>query len=114
MPSSLPATAVASLGLDHIYVELFIRPLGASFELHADLVQYDAFSGKYLRDEIGHEIADDADDAIETACDLEWAAGKALKVMDVEGGYKSPCAFGEAVEKLFDAGYGSPYAIAAE
>lgn len=114
MPSSLPATEVASLGLDHIYVELFIRRLGESFELRADLVQYDAFSGRYLRDEIGREVAADADDAIEAACDLEWKADRALKVMDIDGGYKSPCAFGEAVERLFGAGYGSPYTVAAE
>jgi hypothetical protein len=107
------ADTFASLGLDHIFVEFLVRPLGATFELHADLVQYNAFTGRYLQHKIGRQIAEDADDAIEAACDLEWDAHKVLTDMDVNGTCKSPCGFGEAIEKLFNGGYG-PYVIAAE
>jgi hypothetical protein len=107
------ADTIAFLGLDHIFVELLVRPLGATFELHADLVQYNAFTGRYLRDEIGRQIAEDADNASEAGCDLECDAHKVLTDMDVNGTCKSPCGFAEAIEKLFNGGYG-PHVIAAE
>jgi len=106
-------TAIASVGLDHIFVELLVRPLGKTFELHADLVQYNAFTGRYLRDEVGRQTAEDADDAIEAVCDLEWDAHKALTNMNVIESYKSPCGFCEAIEKLFNGGKAF-HAIAAE
>jgi hypothetical protein len=115
MPSvpSVVNQSPAGIGLDEIYVELRIRSLGATFKLYADLVQYSSMTGRYLRDEIGRQIAEDADDAIEAACDLEWDAHKVLTDMGVNGTYKSPCGFGEAIEKLFNGGYGS-HVIAAE
>lgn len=107
------ADTIASPGLDYIFVEFLVRPLGATFELHTVLVQYNAFTGRYLRNEIGHQIAEDADDAIEAGCDLEWDAHKVLTDMDVNGTFKSPCGSGETIEKLCNGGYGS-HVIAAE
>jgi hypothetical protein len=80
---------------------------------YADLVQYSLMTSHYLQDEIGRQIAEDADDANEAACDLEWDAYKVLTDMGVIGTYKPPCRFGEVIEKLFNGGYGS-HVIAAE
>ena len=104
---------IASVGLNHIFVELLVRPLGETFELQADLVQYNAFTGHYLRDEVGRQTAKDADDAIEAASDIQWDAYKAPTNMNLIDSYKSPCGFGEAIEKLFNEGKAF-HAIAAE
>jgi hypothetical protein len=103
----------AGVGLDEIHVELRIPSLDATFELCANTVQYSLMTGRFLRDEIGRQIAENADDAIEAACDLEWDTHKVLTDMGVNGTCKPPCCFGEAIEKLFNGGYG-PHVIAAE
>jgi hypothetical protein len=106
--SANPPNAVASLGLDNVFVELLIRPVDG------ELVQYNEYTGKYLRDLIGSENAEDADDAIEAATDLEWSAHKALTDHNVVGGYSVGGGFGEAIEKLFATGYAAvPHAVAA-
>src|SRR4051812_26250130 len=88
---------IATIGTDEVFVELALRRLGAVTQLTATMIEYNAFSGKYLRDEIGVEIADNEEDAISAADDLEWIA---VQQLDARGnrGYKTPCGFGEAVE----------------
>ena len=56
-------------------------------------------------EDVRHKVehADDADDAINAACDLEWLATDHLKVMDVEERIKEPASFAETVERILDA-----------
>jgi hypothetical protein len=92
---------ISTIGTDEVYVELSYRRLGAVIQLTATMVEYNAFNGRYLRDELGVEIADDEEDAIGAAEDLEWLA---VQQLDARGprGYKSPCGFAEAVERLLN------------
>src|SRR4051812_4229744 len=93
---------ISTIGTDEVFVELAYRRLGAVVQLTATIVEYNAYSGKYLKDELGVEIADDEEDAVSAAEDLEWLA---VQQLDARGprGYKSPCGFSEAVERLLTA-----------
>jgi hypothetical protein len=101
------APVISRLGSDDVFVELSFRRLGALVELVATKVEYNAFTGRYLRDEIGRDVVSE-EDAVNTACDLEWMAADALEGID---GYADPMGFGEAVEAELDA---TAYAVAAE
>src|SRR4051794_31060596 len=65
---------ISTIGTDEVFTELAYRRLGAVLQLTATMVEYNAYSGKYLRDELGVEIANDEEDAISAAEDLEWLA----------------------------------------
>lgn len=106
---ALTGTVISTIGTDEVFVELSLRRLGAVIQLTATMIQYNAFSGKYLRDEVGTEIADDEEDAISAADDLEYVAHHVLDGMGCLG-YKAPCGFGEAVERTLI----PSYALAAE
>ena len=92
---------ISTIGTDEVFAELAYRRLGAVLQLTATMVEYNAFNGRYLRDELGIEIANDEEDAISAAEDLEWLA---VQQLDARGprGYKSPCGFAEAVERLLN------------
>jgi hypothetical protein len=102
------APVISRVGTDDIFVELSFRRLGARVELVATRVEYSAYTGRYLRDELGREICDE-EDAENVACDLQWIAKANLAE---SGGYGAadPCGFGEAVEREME----SIYAVAAE
>jgi len=50
------AAVISRIGTDDVFVELSFRRLGAMVELVATRAEYNAFSGKYLRDELGREV----------------------------------------------------------
>ena len=96
---TLPNTApvISRVGTDDVFCELSFRRLGARVELVCARVEYSAFTGKYLRDELGREICDE-EDAENVAVDLQWIAKGNLEETD-EYGPADPCGFGEAVER---------------
>jgi hypothetical protein len=59
---------------------------------------------------LAREIADDEDEAIEIATDLEYAAIDKLKVMDINDYWREPAGFPEALMQRFD----TAFAVAAE
>ena len=102
------APVISRVGTDDVFCELSFRRLGAMVELVCTRVEFNAFTGKYLRDELAREVCDE-EDAENVAIDMEWDAKKNLdETNDV--GYADPCGFGEAVEREFNA----IYAVAAE
>jgi hypothetical protein len=91
------APVISRFGDDDTYVELSFRRLGAEVvELVATKVDYAAFTGSYLRTEIGREVVGE-EDAVNVACDMEWMSVDALE--GVDGAYADPCGFAEAVER---------------
>jgi hypothetical protein len=75
---------ISCLGTDDTFVELSFRRLGGLIELIATKVQYNAYTGLYLRDELGREVVAN-EDAGSVACDLEWKAADALDETDERG-----------------------------
>lgn len=104
-------TVISSIGDENTYVTLTMRRLGQVIELVTGLTVYDALTGHYEYEEIGRELAEDEDEAIDLATDLEYAAQNRLKVMDVDY-WKEPKGFPEALIQHFDAAHA--HAIAAE
>ena len=91
------APVISRIGGDDVFVELSFRRLGELVELVATKVQYNAYTGMYLRDELGCEVIEE-EDAENAAVDLEWIAQKNLEETD-EYGPADPCGFGQAVER---------------
>jgi hypothetical protein len=104
--------AIATIGSDDTFVSLKLRHLGAVIELMAELTVYFPVTGACDVEEVGHTIADDEDDAIGAATDLERAARKRLSELDITDLYADPDGFGEALEAHFDRT--NTHAIAAE
>jgi hypothetical protein len=102
------APVISRIGTDDTFVELSFRRLGGMVELVATRVEYNAFSGKYLRDELGREVVEE-EDAENAAVDLEWVARDNLDETG-DRGYADPCDFGTAVDRELV----SLYAVAAE
>jgi hypothetical protein len=102
------APVISRVGTDDTFVELSFRRLGGMVELVATRVEYNAYTGRYLRDELGREVVKE-EDAENAAVDLEWIAQKNLDETN-DRGTKDPCGFGEAVDRELVA----LYAIAAE
>src|SRR3954447_17928626 len=88
------APVISRLGTDDTFVELSFRRLGELIELVATKVQYNAYTGMYLRDELGREVVAE-EDAGSVACDLEWKAADNLDETD-DRGVADPCGFEEA------------------
>jgi hypothetical protein len=103
---------VSSVGNENTYITLILRHLGAKFELVTELTIYYPHTGRYEVEETGREIADDEDEAIEAATDLEWAAQAKLKVLDVTDFWKEPGGFPETLERVLQTS--TSHAIAAE
>ena len=105
------APVISRRGTDDTFVELSFRRLGdrgGMVELVATRVEYNAFTGRYLRDELGREVIEE-EDAENAAVDLEYIAIQNLDGTN-DRGYADPCGFGEAVEHELE----TIYAIAAE
>jgi hypothetical protein len=101
-PAQVTGNAISTVGTDNVYVALHLRWLGARVELTATAVSYNAYSGAYLRDELGVEIVD-PEEAIDAATDLQHLAHLHLDAHGQGRGYVSPCGYGEAVELALDA-----------
>jgi hypothetical protein len=92
-----PAPIISRRGTDNVFAELiFDRTPSGMIELVCTLVEYNEFTGRYTRDELGRAIVD-AEEAADAALDLEWIAVEAL---DETGnlGTIERLGFGEAVE----------------
>jgi hypothetical protein len=103
--ATIPVTTedpISIIGTDDTFVELHVRRLGELLELRAIAIECNAFTGQYLCSEIGVETAEDNDDAINAAEDLQYAANEFLDERHARG-YSTPCGFGEAVEYFLDA-----------
>src|SRR3954463_10496036 len=108
----MSSQTVSSIGNENIYVTLTMRYLGTRIELVSELTVYYPLSGRYEVEELGREILDDEDEAIEAATDMEWAAQDKLKVMDVTDFWKEPGGFPETLDRIFQTSVA--HAIAAE
>jgi len=104
--------SIATIGSDDTFVALKLRYLGAVIELVAELSIYHPISGATDTEEVGRRFADDEDDAVNIAIDLQRAARSRLGELDVTEIYSDPDDFGEALEAHFDRA--DTYAIAAE
>lgn len=109
--------SISHIGDDTTFATLSIRRLGSRIELVSTLTAY-LPSGNYLTNELAREIAEDEDEAIAIATDLEWAAQDELKVMDIEI-TKDPSGWPEALLVHFDKArraflYSSAVLVAAE
>jgi hypothetical protein len=93
-------TTIGHIGDDNSFATLSIRHLGTKIELISVLTAY-LPSGNYLSNELAREIAEDEDEAIAIATDLEWAAQDELRVMDIEI-TKDPSGWPEALMFHFD------------
>src|SRR3954462_11384118 len=108
----MSSITVSSIGNENTYISLIMRNLGAKIELVTELTVYYPLSGRYEVEELGREIADDEDEAVEIATDMEWAAVDKLKIMDVTDFWKEPGGFPETLDRIFQTS--AVYAIAAE
>lgn len=103
------APVISRVGGEDIFAELSFRRLGdGQVELVCTRVEYSAFTGKYLRDELGREVIEE-EDAENAAVDLQYAAKEALGD-DYYSLPADPCDFGTAVDRELV----SIYAVAAE
>src|SRR3954465_11994930 len=108
----MSSQTVSSIGNENIYVTLTMRYLGTRIELVSELTIYYALSGHYEVEELGREILDDEDEAIEAATDLEYAAQDKLKDMAVTDCWRGPGGFPEPLAGIFQTSVA--HAIAAE
>jgi hypothetical protein len=110
--TSLPTgDSISTIGDEITYITLTVRRLGEVFELVTGLTVYEPFTGHYEYEEIDRQHADDEDDAIERATDMEYAAQEKLLAMDVDY-WKEPDGFSEALIRHF--GTSPTYPMAAE
>jgi hypothetical protein len=105
--TSLPTgTVITTIGDGYTSATFILRKLGEVTELVSVLTLLNGF-----HEELDRQHADDDGEAIQIATDMEWAAVKTLKDMDVDF-YKEPAGFPEALERHL--GTNSAYPIAAE
>jgi hypothetical protein len=109
----MSSQTVSSIGNENTYITLTMRYLGAKIELTTELTIYYAISGHYEVEELGREILNDEDEAIEAATDLEYAAVARLQEMDINDYWKEPGGFGETLDRIFQTS-ASYYPVAAE
>ena len=109
-----PGDSVATIGTENVFVSLKVRRLGATFELVTDLTIYYPISGHYEHEELQREIAEDEDEAIAIATDMEWDAQDKLNILDVTEYTKEPHGFPESLERYFDKARRVTPAVAAE
>ena len=104
--------SIATIGSDDTFIALKMRHLGAVIELVAELSIFHPVSGATDVEEVARRFADDEDDAVNVAIDLQRAALKRLNELDVTETWTDPDDFGEALEAHFDRT--NTHAIAAE
>jgi hypothetical protein len=107
-------TVISTRGDQNTFFTFRLQNLGGPFVLIAELTEYLPISGTYapVSEPIAREEADDEDDAIDAATDMEWKAIKVLVDLGVTDHW-SDGGFPELLEKHF-AKVGASYAIAAE
>lgn len=109
-------TTIGHIGDDNTFATLSIRYLGCRIELISTLTAY-LPSGNYLSNELAREIAEDEDEAIAIATDMEWAAQDELRVIDID--ITKDCGWPEGLMLHFDKArrlylYSSAILVAAE
>lgn len=103
------APVISRVGGEDVFAELSFRRLGdGQVELVCTRVEYSAFTGKYLRDELGREVVEE-EDAENAAVDLQYAAKAALGD-EYYALPADPCDYGTAVDRELE----TIYAVAAE
>jgi hypothetical protein len=107
----MSSITVSSIGNENTYVSLILRQLGAKIELVSELTIYYPLTGRYEVEELDRQFADDEDEAVEIATDMEWAAQDKLKILDVTDFWKEPGPFPETLQRIFET---TCHAIAAE
>jgi hypothetical protein len=123
--SSKPATSllpgdgisIATIGSNDTFVSLKLRYLGEVIELVSELNIFYPVSGRTDVEEIARRFADDEDEAIDMATDMQRAARKRLAELDVSEAeiYSEPDDFSESLEAHFDrANARAAFQIAAE
>lgn len=75
---------VASVGDESTYVSLTVRRLGAVIELTTGLTIYHALTGHYEYEELDRESAEDEDEAVALATDMDYAATEQLVYLGVD------------------------------
>jgi hypothetical protein len=93
---------IATIGNDNTFATLKMRRINEKFELLVELTTYYGLSGHYENEVLGREIADDEDEAIAIATDLEYDAVAKLKILDIDYS-KDPRGFPEALQDHCDA-----------
>ena len=91
------APVISRVGGEDVFAELSFRRLGGQVELVCTRVEYSAFSGKYIREELGLDVVEE-EDAENAAVDLQYAAKEALGD-DYYTLPADPCDFGTAVDR---------------
>ena len=102
------APGISRVGGEDTFAELSFRRLGAMVELVCTRVEYNGYTGMYLRDELGREVVEE-EDAENAAVDLQYTAKAALGD-EYYSLPADPCDFGTAVDRKLEA----IYAVAAE
>jgi hypothetical protein len=103
------APVISRVGSENHFAELSFLPIGGGMvELICTRVEYDEFTGKYLRDVIDSAEVEE-EDAENVAVDFQTAAKEALGD-DYYSMPADPCGFGEAVDRELM----TIYAVAAE
>jgi hypothetical protein len=102
------APVISRVGGEDTFAELSFRRLGAMVELVCTRVEYNAYTGRYIRDELGRDVVEE-EDAENAAVDLQYAA-KAVLGNEYYSLPADPCDFGTAVDRELM----SIYAVAAE
>lgn len=95
---------IATIGDHRVFAAMTLGRAGDRFELVSTL------HFKNATCELARELADDEDEAIAIATDLEYAAQDELKVLDIDYS-KDPRGWPEALQEHFDR---ARYLIAAE
>jgi hypothetical protein len=93
---------ISTIGSDNTFATLKMRRIEEKFELLVELTTYYALSGHYEYEVLGREIADDEDEAIAIATDLEYDTIDKLKILDIDYS-KDPRGFPEALQDFCDA-----------
>lgn len=105
---------IATYGDDNIFAALHATVDGSEIRIQCELVIYLGGSA-YDYEMVGYELAVDDEEAIGAAVDLEHAAAKRLRDLDVRELTHDPLNwdFQAAIEKFLGQ-YTAPHAIAAE
>jgi hypothetical protein len=91
---------LTTTGTDNHFVEFFMDRTENGIELRAVAVEYRAFTGRYIREELGVETVSE-EEAIDAASDLQGAANAYLDNLN-HAGFSSPISFPRAVKRELD------------
>ena len=98
------APVISRVGGEDVFAELSFRRFGAgTVELVCTRVEYNGYSGRYIREELGREVVEE-EDVENASVDLQYAAKAALGD-EYYSLPADPCDFGTAVNRELDAIY---------